>query len=216
MKISILGGTGYVGSHIAAQAVRSGEDVTVVARSIPNETLKGVEYKIGDVTSAPVESADDFYDALLGDSDVVVVALSPRGAMAGKVLPSVQSLAAWADSSDTRLIVIGGFSAMRLEAGGPRIAEMGKLPDWLAVEAKEMASIVDWLEASAPRDLAWLYVSPAQGFGPKSGTPPAGHYVVGDDVSHTKNSTLAVEDLALGVVDEIRNREHSGHISLRE
>lgn len=213
MKITILGGTGYVGSHIAQEAASRGLEVNVVARKLPSSDSpvsdSSLHYTVGDATDLKK------LPQLVEGSDVIVSALSPRGSMVGHVLPANKALAQIAASEKKRLIVIGGYSAMRLEPHGLRIAEKGKLPDWLADEAKEMAAVIDWLENSAPADLQWLYVSPAQNFSAKSGTETTGHYFVGDDVVRVRNSVISVEDLALGIVDEIVRCEHSGHILLR-
>ncbi len=37
-KLVVFGGTGYAGSRIAAEALRRGHEVTVVARNVPADT----------------------------------------------------------------------------------------------------------------------------------------------------------------------------------
>lgn len=211
MKVTIIGGTGYVGSHIAQEASARDLNVTAIARRVPEispapDPIRYITADVTDSTSLP---------PLITDADVVVMALSPRGQMLGKVFPAVQSVAASASENNARLIVIGGYSALRRHEGGPRIVDSATLPDWLEPEAREMTAIVTWLENSAPSGLEWLYVSPAEFFNAQSGAKPTGLYFVGDDVVRVKDSIISVEDLALGVVDEILRREHSGHISLR-
>ena len=211
MKITILGGTGYAGSHIAAQAVAQGHDVSVVARKVPQNPLDKVVYRTGDITDTASSVSE-----LLGNVDVIVSALSPRGPMEGKVLPAVQKVAAWASQIDARLIVIGGYSTLRLTAGGTRISRMGRMAASIQNEVDELADIVDWLEDSSPTGLNWLYVSPGQGFGPWNEDEPTGRYDISGDVSPGRGTTITVQDFALGVVDEIASSKHSGHILIRE
>lgn len=211
MKISILGGTGFVGSHIAEQAVKAGNEVTIIARKRPSSSLTGAEYRLGDISDNEASISE-----LFSGAQVVISALSPRASMEGKVLPAVRSIAAWAAQAKVRLIVMGGFSSLRTKEAGPRVAEVGKFPDWLEAEAKEMASIVDWLETSAPQGLNWLYVSPGLGFGEQNTDEPSGAYAILGNVytDELKGSETVVDDLALGIVDELSKHEHSGHITI--
>lgn len=66
-KITVLGGSGYAGSAVVAEARRRGHEVTSLSRSIPSEQIDGVEYRSG--------SANDLVtlqEATIGQ-DVVVV-----------------------------------------------------------------------------------------------------------------------------------------------
>jgi putative NADH-flavin reductase len=38
-RIAVIGGTGYAGRHIVAEAVRRGHTVVSVARSVPSERV---------------------------------------------------------------------------------------------------------------------------------------------------------------------------------
>ena len=77
--VVVLGGTGYAGGHIAAEAVGRGLTVTSWSRSLPEEQIGGVEYRTGDLLDAAV------LEEALSGADVVVGALSPRGALDGKL-----------------------------------------------------------------------------------------------------------------------------------
>ncbi|WP_224268131.1 complex I NDUFA9 subunit family protein [Haloprofundus salinisoli] len=74
MNVLVVGGTGFVGTHLAAELLDRGHEVTVLSRSPEDEDLPpGVETARGDVTA---------YDSLQGafeGKDVVInlVALSP-------------------------------------------------------------------------------------------------------------------------------------------
>ncbi len=87
-RITVLGGTGYAGSAVVAEAAKRGHDVTSVSRSEPTARIEGVDYVIGSTLDAAI------LDAVLPGRDVVFSALSPRGDMAGKVEGAVDDLIA--------------------------------------------------------------------------------------------------------------------------
>ncbi len=74
MNVLLVGGSGFIGRHLAEELVERGHDVTVLSRSPdPTDLPEGVEISTGDVTA---------YDSILPafkDQDAVVnlVALSP-------------------------------------------------------------------------------------------------------------------------------------------
>ena len=52
-RIAVIGGTGYAGSHIVAEAVQRGHTVVSVARSVPAERVEGATYIEGTVLDVP-------------------------------------------------------------------------------------------------------------------------------------------------------------------
>ncbi len=95
-RISVFGGTGYTGSNIVAEAVKRGHTVTSVSRSVPEQPLDGVHHLQGSLLDA------DTREKALVATDVVVVAVAPRGDMAGKVHPGITALAAEAERAGER------------------------------------------------------------------------------------------------------------------
>src|ERR1700754_153455 len=76
-RIVVIGGTGYAGSAIVAEAAARGHEVTAFSRSLPASQIEGVDYVQGDATDeAALSSA-------ISGADVVVAALSPRGPLEG-------------------------------------------------------------------------------------------------------------------------------------
>jgi len=200
-RITVIGGTGYAGSNIVAEAAARGHEVTSVSRTEPAEALEGVTYRHGSVADAAVAS-----EAIAG-ADVVVAALSPRGDMAGQVAPLYRELAA-AAAGGARLVVIGGFNGLRAEEGGPRYAA-GIAEDFpYKDEAREMTAVVEWLEAEAPEDLDWTFVSPPAMFGAFAPGERTGAYRSGGDVSVAGDAgSISGADFALAVVDLIERGE---------
>ena len=205
-RITILGGTGYAGAAIVAEAAKRGHDVTAVNRSAVDAPVAGVDYVTGSALDASV------LDAVLAGRDVVVVALSPRGDMAGKVEPIVEDLIARLTGTPTRLGYVGGASSLHVEEGGPRLWDVSheQLPADVKPEIETGLTALELLKGS-PEGLDWFYVSPPADFGSWLGTASKGSYQLGGDVllrDADGNSTISAADLALAIVDEIETPAH--------
>jgi uncharacterized protein len=205
-RITILGGTGYAGAAIAAEAARRGHEVTAVSRTVPETPIEGVDYVTGSVLDGAV------LDSVLEGRDVVISALSPRGDMAGKVEGVLQELAGRLAGTPTRLAHIGGASSLLVEADGPRLWDVTKdhVPDEVRPEIETGLTILDDFRAS-PESLDWFYVSPPENFGSWVPAPVKGEYRLGGDVlvrDEAGESTISAADLALAVVDEVEKPAH--------
>ncbi|MFD0854941.1 NAD(P)H-binding protein, partial [Actinomadura adrarensis] len=75
-RITVIGGTGYAGSAIVAEAARRGHRVTSLSRSVPDTPIPNVTYVQGDATDEATLRAS------VEGVDVVVGALAPRGPLA--------------------------------------------------------------------------------------------------------------------------------------
>ena len=100
-RIAVIGGTGYAGRHIVAEAVQRGHTVVSVARSVPAERVDGATYIEGTLLDVP-----GLLEELEG-VDVIVSAVAPRGDMLGSLRPSIGELAE-ALPRGVRLGIIGG------------------------------------------------------------------------------------------------------------
>src|SRR5271170_103121 len=122
-RITVIGGTGYAGSAIVAEAAARGHEVTVLSRSLPAGRVQGVNYVQGDATDESVLSS------AVSGADVVVGALSPRGPLAGPFRDVYRTIARLADAGRVRLFVVGGFSSLRPAVGAPRVvADLSHVP----------------------------------------------------------------------------------------
>jgi len=203
-SLTVFGGSGYAGSHVVEAAAVRGLEVRSVTRSEVAEQIAGVDYVRGSILDAASRSR-----ALEG-ADVVLVAVSPRGDMAGKVRPAVAALAEEAARAGVRLGVIGGAGSLHAREGGPRLAETPEFGDEYRPEALEMAGVLDDLLASA-EELDWFLVSPPGEFGPWAPGEYTGEYRVGGDVVLTDEqgrSTIGGADFGVAVVDEIEEPKH--------
>ena len=205
-RITVLGGNGYAGSAVVAEASKRGHEVTAVSRTEPASPVPGVDYVTGSVLDSSV------LDQVIDGRDAVVVALSPRGDMAGKVEGVVEELIARLAGTSTRLGYIGGASSLQAEEGGPTLWDLTRehVPAEVKPEIETGLTAFELLKAS-PESLDWFFVSPPQDFGSWLGTTPKGTYVLGGDVllkDEEGTSTIAAADLALAIVDEIETARH--------
>ena len=205
-RITVLGGTGYAGAAIVAEAAKRGHQVTAVSRTGPEAPVEGVEYVTGSVLDAAL------LDAVVPGRDVVISALSPRGDMAGQVEGVLRDLAERIDGTPTRLAHVGGASSLLVEAGGPRLWDVTKdhVPDEVRPEVETGLQILDDFRGS-PETLDWFYVSPPEKFGSWVPAPVKGEYRLGGDVllrDEAGESTISAADLAVAIVDEIERPAH--------
>jgi uncharacterized protein len=212
-RISVLGGTGYAGGAVVREAARRGHRVTSVSRGEPSERLDGVDYLIGSALDR------DVLATAVGEHDVVIEAVSPRGDMAGKEEGLVEQLIELTAGTGTRLGVIGGASSLLVAEGGPRLIDVSEPPAETLAEIETGLALLDTLRAT-PEEVDWFYVSPPASFGAWAPAPDTGSYRLSDDVLLTDdagNSTISAADLARAILDEVeeprhrRSRFHAAH-----
>ena len=205
-RVTVLGGTGYAGAAIVAEAARRGHEVTSVSRSAPAAPVDGVEYVTGSVLDP------ELLDRVVPGRDVVVSALSPRGDMVGKVEGVLQELARRVDGTPTRIAHVGGASSLLVEPGGPTLWDVtvDQLPAEVKPEIQTGMHILDDLRAT-PESVDWFFVSPPERFGAWAPVPSNGRYRLGGDVllrDEDGESTISAADLAVAIVDEIERPAH--------
>lgn len=202
-RITVIGGTGYAGAHLVAEAARRDHTVTSISRTVPDEQVDGVTYRAGSFLDDAV--AEDAVDA-----DVVVVTVSPRGDMAGQVAPAAEKVAGLARATGTRFGIIGGAGSLQVEPGGPQLMDTAGFPDAFRAEAEEMTDVLHWLR-DQDETLDWFFVSPAAGFGAHAPGEATGSYRTGGNVllvDEDGESRLSGQDLATAIVDEIEQPAH--------
>lgn len=203
-KVSIIGGSGYAGSHIAEAAAVRGLDVRSFSRKEAAEQIAGVKYETGSIAD-PADRA-----RILDGADVVVVAIAPRGDMAGKVRPLIAAFAAEVAAAGVRLGVIGGAGSLLVSEGGPRLVDTPEFAEEFKPEAQEMGAVLEDLRAM-PEGLDWFFVSPAGDFGPWVAGEYTGEYRVGGDVllkDANGKSAIGGADFGLAITDELETPRH--------
>lgn len=210
-RITVLGGTGYAGSAVVAEAARRGHDVTAFSRSLPQVQVPGVTYVQGDATDEAALAG------AVSGADVVVAALAPRGPLADSFRDVYRTVARLADAEGARLYVVGGFSSLRPAPGAPRYVEdLSQVPEALHGEILAGAALITEDLPAAPESLDWVFVSPAQVFGSFAPGEQLGTYRLGDDVAVVpEGGTISAPDYALGLLDLVeRDEHHRAHVNL--
>ncbi|MCB2411397.1 NAD(P)H-binding protein [Demequina sp. TTPB684] len=209
-SITVIGGTGYAGAAIVAEAAARVHRVTAVARSVPMVPVDGVTYLQGSALSGDVRAR-----AFEG-ADAVVTATSPRGDMVDHHLDLASLLAESAIQSGARLIVVGGFSSLRPAPGAARFIE-GEVPEEYRAEAQAGHAVYESLLAADPA-LDWTFVSPAATFGAFAPGEATGRYRLGGEVAifdEDGKSFISAPDFAAAILDLIDNDEHHReHVSV--
>ena len=203
-RIAVIGGTGYAGSHIVAEAVRRGHTVLSVARTVPAERVERATYLEGTLLDVPSLVTD------LQGVEVVVSTVPARGDMLGLVRPAIAQLKSVLPE-DVRIGVIGGAGGSFVAEGGPRLVDTEGFTEEYKPEAREAIDILEDLRADASgRD--WFYVHPAGGFGVWAPGERTGSYRDGGEVlvvDADGESFISGADLAVAVLDEIEQPRHS-------
>jgi uncharacterized protein len=211
-RITVIGGTGYAGSAIAAEAAGRGHQVTVLSRSLPDTPIPDVTYIQGDATDEATLAA-----AIEG-ADIVVQALAPRGPMTGPFREVNRTIARLADANGARLFVVGGFSSLRPAPGADRfVTDLSHIPAEFHEEVLAGAALVIEDLPATPETLDWVFVSPAQRFGAHMPGEQLGRYRLGDEVAvNTEDGgSISAADYALGFVDVIEKGEpHRAQVNL--
>lgn len=202
-RIVVLGGTGYAGRHIVAEAVSRGHAVIAISRSAPTDPVAGAAYVQGSALDlAPLG------DAFTG-ADAVVSALSPRGDMADRALEALSNVVDRVAGTETRLGVVGGAGGSLVAPGGPRLFDEG-FPEEYKHEAQVGIDSLALLEES-DAGVDWFFIHPAEVFGPWAEGERTGHYRDGGDVivrDADGKSYISGADFAVAVVDEIEQGNH--------
>ncbi|WP_433261992.1 NAD(P)-dependent oxidoreductase [Actinosynnema sp. CS-041913] len=204
-RITVIGGTGYAGSAIVAEAAARGHRVTALSRSLPGAPIPNVTYVQGDATdeatlSAPIEGAD-----------VVVGALAPRGGLSAHTFrDAYRTIARLADAAGVPLYVVGGASSLRPAPGADRfVTDLSHIPAELHDEIRAGAALVLVDLPATPATLDWVFVSPALRFGARMPGERLGRYRLGDDVAvQPDGGAISAADYALGFVDLIEKGDH--------
>lgn len=203
-RIAVLGGTGYAGSNIAHEAAARGHEVTSVSRSMPAETLPTVAYVTGDVTD------EAFAANAVQGAEIVIVALSPRADMQGRVREAIAGIVSHVQVSGARVGVTGGAGSLLVAPGGPRLVDTDAFPAEFKTEANEMAGVLADLR-ELDTSLDWFFVSPAAAFGGFNPGTKTGTYRLGNDVllvDDNGDSFVSGADFAKAIVDEIEQPAH--------
>ncbi|MBO0767839.1 MAG: NAD(P)H-binding protein [Solirubrobacterales bacterium] len=200
--IGIIGVTGYVGSHVAEEALARGHEVIGVTPNRPRETPAGVELLVGSFADPALR------EDLFARADSVLVAV--RAGRQPLLLDSLEDLLKAAKEHGTRLGFMGGAASLLMSPGGIRVLDRPGFPEAMRPEAEAHVEVLKALHNDTS-GADWFYISPAIGFGPSTPGERTGHYRTDTDVAVTDSegkSFISGADLAVAFVDEIEVPRH--------
>jgi len=202
VKITIIGVTGFTGTHIAREAIARGHDVVGAARSASDHDLEGVEFVALDVADA------DAVASATATSDALVLTIQPviNGFTLRELVPALLDVA---ERSSVRLGIVSGAGSL-LVADGTRLVDQEAFPEAWRPGAEAHADAFEALRESGT-EVDWFVMSPSQFFGRAAPGERRGTYRVGGDellIDAEGRSSIGVEDFAAALLDELENPKH--------
>jgi putative NADH-flavin reductase len=194
MRIAVIGGTGWLGGHVAEEARRRGHEVKAMGRADANAL---------DPSSVA--------EAVRG-SDAVVSAVTDRSTDDRSVIPgSARALVEGLPAAGVdRLLFMGGGGSLEVKPG-VRVVDMPGFPPEHRAEALAQAEALQILRRDGSA-LRWSYLSPP----PKDlvpGEATRSYRVQGGDtpvVNERGESRITAGDLASAAVDELERPQFVG------
>jgi putative NADH-flavin reductase len=156
-RITLFGGTGYVGSNVAKHAAARGHQVTVVSRNDSADKIDGVNYLIGSVTDRELVAR------LLANTDVAFSSITPRGDLSEVFVDEMLTLAEACRKAGVRFGSAGGAGSLQVSEGGPLLMDTEGFPPTVRPGSVIMTEVLAALRKT-PDDLDWFVISPAAGF----------------------------------------------------
>jgi len=207
MKTALIGATGFVGEAVLKELLQRGHEVKAIARkpeSIPAQ--KGLILVKVDITDTATLTA-----AIKGE-DAVISTFN-----AGWTNPNLYNdflngskaiQSAVKHAGVKRLIVVGGAGSLFIE--GKQLVDD---PNFPAEYKSGATSARDYLNIlKEEKELDWVFLSPAIEMHHGTSGVRKGTYRTGKDspvFNEEGRSILSVEDLAVVIVDELEQHNHS-------
>lgn len=207
MKVSLIGASGFVGSHLLTELLNRGHQVTGIVRTAANVKENNAQLT---VTAVDVLNTAELAEAIKG-SDAVISAFN-----AGWTNPNLYEdfiagseaiQKAVKDAGVSRLIVIGGAGSLFINGN-----QLVDGPDFSADYKAGATAARDYLNTiKKETELDWTFFSPAIEMHPGITTGRTGHYRLGSEspiFDEAGRSSLSVQDLAVAIVDELEQPKH--------
>jgi putative NADH-flavin reductase len=207
MKTTLIGASGFVGSHLLEELLNRGHEVTAIVRHPEKVTTKNEKLK---VKAVDVLDTAALIEAIKG-SDAVISAYN-----AGWSNPNIYNdflegssaiQKAVKAAGVNRFITIGGAGS--LEIDGKQLVDGPDFPAEIKAGATAARDYLNMIKQE--KELQWTFISPAIEMHPGITTGRTGKYRLGTDspvFNDEGRSILSVEDLAIVVVDELENNKH--------
>ena len=202
MKIAIFGATGWVGSHIVAEALTRNHKVITVVRDLNKANTENTTVREFDLTKQT-----NFVD-VAADADVIIASIGGRAAGNHElVAQTAQRLLKALDKSGKRLLWVGGAGSLEV-APGITLVSTAEFPAAYKDEALAQGEALSIFKQTNYA-VNWTYISPAALLYPGDSEGP---YRIGGDQFFTNEqgeSNISVCDFAKAMLDEAQNSRHS-------
>ena len=218
-RITVLGGTGYVGGAIAREAAARGHEVVTFSRGPVSGPAAGGPAAGGSAAGGPARGVVHVTGSALvpadlrgavKDAQVIGVALAPSGALEAGFTEVNAAVAEIARENGARLGVVGGAGSLLVTEGGSKVYEAPEFPEQFRGYARASDAVLRSLRDSDP-DLDWFVLSPPRGFGSYVPGEETGKFRLGGDVmlaDENGRSYISGADFAIAFVDEIDRPAH--------
>ncbi len=156
MKVAILGASGWIGSHLAAEAKMRGHEVVAVVRDPAKVTLKGVA-----VQQLDILNPESSLKSVLEGVDAVIASIGGRAAGNHEMVAKTAQrlLNELPQAGVARLLWVGGAGSLEV-APGVKLVTVPGFPEEYKGEALAQGEALEVFRASNS-DVNWTFVSPA-------------------------------------------------------
>ena len=207
MKVALIGASGFVGTAVLNELLQKGHQVTAIVRN--PEKIKAQPGLT--IIKADATNVDDLAEAVKGNDAAINTfnAGWTNPNLYDDFLNGSKAIQAGVKKSGVkRLLVVGGAGSLFID--GKQLVDSPEFP----AEYKAGATAArDYLnEIKKETELDWVFLSPAIEMHPGTSGVRTGTYRKGNEspvFNAEGRSILSVEDLALVIVDEIEQHNHS-------
>ncbi len=207
MKVSVIGASGFVGSHIVKELLDRGYEVKAIVRDAtkiqPKNNLS--------VESLDVNHQEDLAKTL-ASSDAVISAFNAGWTnpnLYNDFLTGAKNIEKSVEKSGVkRFIVVGGAGSL-YTPDGTQIVDTPDFPDNIKPGALAARDYLNDIKNN--QHLDWTFFSPAPEMHPGTSGIRVGTYRTALDapvVDKQGRSVISVEDVAVALVDELEQNNH--------
>ena len=205
-NVVLIGASGFVGTAILNELLKSGHKVTAIVRDPAKVTTSNPNLK---VVQADVTDTDVLIEASKG-KDAVISAYNPGWKNPNIYEETLKNYPLIVDSVKKagveRLLIVGGAGTL-FYAPGKMVMDADDVPAKLLPGIKSLGEFyLNTLRKE--NDIDWIFLSPAANMTPGERT---GKFRFGKDdlvVDVNGDSNISVEDYAVAMVDELEQKHH--------
>lgn len=198
MKLIVLGASGWIGSHIVAEAKSRGHEITALVREHEKYNVAGVAAK-----SFDLNDASQSLTSLVSDETVFVAAIGGRALGNHEIVKNTAErlLRELPSTTVERLLWVGGAGSLEV-APNLKLIDTAEFPEEYKDEAIAQGEALDVFKQSNS-SLNWTFISPAAEIFPGDKLNQfrlGGEQLITDEQG---NSRISVADYAVAFVDEL-------------